>query len=113
MLWFARIFTLYLFALGCLPCADFEHGQHIQQAGVVPVLKTADTQASAHHACQDPCSPLCTCACCGCVTIAVKTPLLKLLSPPVSDLQPGFFYQAPHSAAHLAALFRPPINKLG
>ena len=112
MSWFVRIFALYLFVLGCMPCADFEHDRHLQQ----PVFKAVDSQVFGHHhACADPCSPLCSCACCGCVTISVKSPLFELLSPTplVEDLQRGFFYQAPLSAAHLAALFRPPINKLG
>jgi hypothetical protein len=109
---FVRLFALYLLVLGSLPCADVEHDKYSGQA----VFKADDSQAYGHrHSCADPCSPLCTCACCGCVTISVKAPLFELSPsiPPVERRQAGFFYQAPHSAAHLVVLFRPPINKLG
>lgn len=112
MPWFVRIFTLYLFVLGCLPCADFEHDMHVQQ----PVFKAAVSQVFGHqHACADPCSPICSCACCGCVTISVKAPVLEspLPTPSVKETQRSFFYQAPLSVAHIATLFRPPVNKLG
>lgn len=116
MFWFARIFALYLLVLGCLPCVDFEHDRHLQQTNARVVFKTADTQACGHHhGCNDLCSPLCTCACCGCVTTSVKAPFLEPLvaGPLVEEVQTGFFYQAPLSAAHIAALFRPPIPILG
>ena len=116
MYWFARIFALYLLVLGFLPCVDFEHDRHLQQTNARPVFKTADAQAcSHHHNCNDLCSPLCTCACCGCVTTSVKPPFLEplLAVPLIEEVQTGFFYQAPLSVAHIAALFRPPINKLG
>ncbi len=113
MFWSARLFAFYLLALGCVPCTDSEHSGHSQQASLS--FQSADAQNDEHHACNDLCSPLCTCACCGCVTISVKLPIWEaaLEKPLVKEKQTAFSYQAPHSAAHLAALFRPPLPSLG
>ncbi|MEK7255461.1 MAG: DUF6660 family protein [Bacteroidota bacterium] len=110
---FLRIFSLYLFALSCLPCSDGEHGHAVISGGGKTVVLSASHNCPTHEHCNDLCSPFCTCACCGCITLNEKIAPLQLKQPAPEARHFEFFYQSRFSAGHLSALFRPPIDFLG
>jgi hypothetical protein len=112
--WFLYIWSLYLLVLGCMPCVDLGN-DHNQSFHRETTFSSTEAGKSTDHACRDLCSPLCQCACCGCVTISVRAFSFELYVP-ASTIIPdrtAFTYQALPTSAHLAALFRPPIVQQG
>ena len=110
---FLHIFCLYLFVLSCLPCNDGEHGHDAAQSGGETIVQSDGHDSPTHEHCADFCSPFCTCACCGCVTSSEKVATLELHPPLLTIQKAAFTYQSPFTAAHLRALFRPPIRQFG
>ncbi|MBI5915828.1 MAG: hypothetical protein HY842_10655 [Bacteroidetes bacterium] len=105
------MFCLYLFALSCLPCSDGEHG-HESFGKTIALLKSGNAH-SGHQHCNDLCSPLCQCTCCGCVVFSLKVSPLLMTPPAAIPRQTSFTCQAPFSTEYLSAVFRPPIAFLG
>lgn len=59
MHWLKIIFTFYMLALACLPCADVEDGMDNSQIIITKTHRnTKNTQP-------ETCSPFCICNCCG------------------------------------------------
>ena len=110
---FLRIFCLYLFALSCLPCSDGEHGHEAAPGNREAAMLTENHDSPTHEHCADFCSPLCTCACCGCTTSSPRLATFQLRQPVFASGRTGFSYQSPFSTVHRSALFRPPISTLG
>lgn len=113
MKWFLRIFCLYVFALSCLPCSDGEHRHDARSGSSETATLSEKHDCPTHEHCNDFCSPLCTCNCCGCSTSFDKLATLTMTAPVTKHRQPTFAYRAPFSTEHLTALLRPPIYTLG
>jgi hypothetical protein len=64
MKWFCYLFSAYVFVLTCFPCNDGEHGHGMLEPGQT-TFAAAPVHPADHQACDDLCSPFCTCACCG------------------------------------------------
>jgi hypothetical protein len=55
------IFSIYIIALSCMPCADAAIN-----IGNNPVSYHTDTNSSSDNHHEDACSPFCICNCCNC-----------------------------------------------
>ena len=91
---FACLFTLYLFALSCMPCSDGEHAHereaNITSAGAVS-FSSDEHGCPRHRHCNDLCSPFCSCHCCSVIFVIQKiTPLTAAEKNELSNVRRVF-----------------------
>ncbi|HLA55950.1 MAG TPA: DUF6660 family protein [Flavobacterium sp.] len=71
MKWLNVIFSIYLVALACLPCADME--TDCQNTATTKSVTADNHDNSSQH--NDLCSPFCICNCCGAQVLNFAPPI--------------------------------------